>query len=871
LTHPEMAMSILEYFNSLVTYPTLIKRSLSQSDFKIIFTTILQHINITIYPPIVATFAYQVLAPWLLQCNIKERPQFFNLIKNSLLTQIQQNKCLLAEANLDLLSRYTFTDCEAISSSEDNEEESYLFEGGKTQIWAQGNTLISIKTGKVGWAKVILRRATGKFVWLMQLQNKLRSIGERETRANYLKDYMNQFRQFIVNSVNEDVISEIVNETSSSQNLRHSQSNSKPNMPKKFAAESAENEENSKAMEQEKRCQDKDQQVSVLTSSPIQGDNSLIPPLSVLAPSQVRSESYEQNFQTSLSSLPLNLNANSVIAHSKSDSLFEDDFSLHQNTNLSSSWTSHGLQSTFSPPESFVTSFDLPQCTNISTNVSLSNFSRLPSYEGEDDSSGKKTSARRKAIDHQDDKITSRSGHISEVSISPLQITTVPRLSNIQVELPALDQTVISSSSKENSKLVTHLLEHRHTSSLLSLESVHPQTSDIESSGSPLLSKSLSLTSLKSLIENSKICQPSDVRHSQSTSLSFLSSPTNSDDITTTQQSISPVTENIEENLTAKHFTKLVTLKSASAVAFLRRILKKDKIQSRESTGDLSSASSALSSLFITQHDNNSNITQYASQFQRTSLAPETLKADRDNSSSSLTEGHNQTEGESTSQQSQESPSIHPSFVFLQLQQIPFMDAKPKQLKMGEALERALSVLDKTLTVETHKIGVLFIDEGQTKQEEILSNTHGSPRYLKFLRNLGKTIQLKNLKIGEYTGGLDRHSVDQDGEFALRWNDDVTQVMFHVVTFMPNIPSDPHFTNKKRHIGNDYVHIVWSESNQPYDPETITVRCYHFIEEFGLLFSISHSNRFVLLNDLLESVHICVVGYLSSGAEILSR
>jgi hypothetical protein len=53
------------------------------------------------------------------------------------------------------------------------------------------------------------------------------------------------------------------------------------------------------------------------------------------------------------------------------------------------------------------------------------------------------------------------------------------------------------------------------------------------------------------------------------------------------------------------------------------------------------------------------------------------------------------------------------------------------ELKVGEALERALSVLDKALTVETHKIGILFIEEGQTKQEEILSNTHGSPRYLK--------------------------------------------------------------------------------------------------------------------------------------------
>jgi hypothetical protein len=60
------------------------------------------------YLPIVAVFAYQVLALWLLQCEVKDRPQIFNSIKSSLITQVQQNKCLIAEANLDLLSRFIF-------------------------------------------------------------------------------------------------------------------------------------------------------------------------------------------------------------------------------------------------------------------------------------------------------------------------------------------------------------------------------------------------------------------------------------------------------------------------------------------------------------------------------------------------------------------------------------------------------------------------------------------------------------------------------------------------------------------------------------------------------------------------------------------
>jgi hypothetical protein len=136
--------------------------------------------------------------------------------------------------------------------------------------------------------------------------------------------------------------------------------------------------------------------------------------------------------------------------------------------------------------------------------------------------------------------------------------------------------------------------------------------------------------------------------------------------------------------------------------------------------------------------------------------------------------------------------------------------------------------------------------------------------------------------LGEYTGGLDRNSVDQDGEFALRWSDDVTQVMFHVVTFMPNNPSDQHFTNKKRHIGNDYVHIVWSESNQPYDPETITVPivfslrwilCFiHTLLSHSLFYSrLFLSDRYIDYWSSLESVHFRFFGHLSTGIEILPR
>lgn len=49
--------------------------------------------------------------------------------------------------------------------------------------------------------------------------------------------------------------------------------------------------------------------------------------------------------------------------------------------------------------------------------------------------------------------------------------------------------------------------------------------------------------------------------------------------------------------------------------------------------------------------------------------------------------------------------------------------------------------------------------------------------------------------------------------------------MFHVASLMPSIEADPMFLSKKRHIGNDYVHIVFNESGSlVYDLDTVTAR-----------------------------------------------
>ena len=61
-----------------------------------------------------------------------------------------------------------------------------------------------------------------------------------------------------------------------------------------------------------------------------------------------------------------------------------------------------------------------------------------------------------------------------------------------------------------------------------------------------------------------------------------------------------------------------------------------------------------------------------------------------------------------------------------------------------------------------------------------------------------------------YTGGLD--DAGEDGKVAITYVDDYCQVAYHVATLMPNKANDPKRNMKKRHIGNDYVIIMYNAS-----------------------------------------------------------
>ncbi|XP_063803933.1 ral GTPase-activating protein subunit alpha-1 isoform X4 [Pseudophryne corroboree] len=132
-------------------------------------------------------------------------------------------------------------------------------------------------------------------------------------------------------------------------------------------------------------------------------------------------------------------------------------------------------------------------------------------------------------------------------------------------------------------------------------------------------------------------------------------------------------------------------------------------------------------------------------------------------------------------------------------------------LKKNEKLLRELRNLDSRQCRETHKIAVFYIADGQEDKHSILSNTGGSQDYEDFVAGLGWEVNLAN-HCG-FLGGLQRNK--STGLSTPYFATSIMEVMFHVSTRMLS-DSDDCLTKKLRHLGNDEVHIVWSEHSREY-------------------------------------------------------
>ena len=145
---------------------------------------------------------------------------------------------------------------------------------------------------------------------------------------------------------------------------------------------------------------------------------------------------------------------------------------------------------------------------------------------------------------------------------------------------------------------------------------------------------------------------------------------------------------------------------------------------------------------------------------------------------------------------------------------------------------------DEHVLVNNFKFGVIYQRQGQTSEEALFGNRGHSAALDRFLDMIGCRVSLASHQ--GYRGGLDTQ-FGQTGEQSVYTEHCGKEVMYHVATLLPFSETDPQQLQRKRHIGNDIVSIVFQEANTPFSPDMVAS---HFLHAFIVIQpepSLSHS------------------------------
>ncbi|XP_045884475.1 rap1 GTPase-activating protein 1 isoform X4 [Micropterus dolomieu] len=137
---------------------------------------------------------------------------------------------------------------------------------------------------------------------------------------------------------------------------------------------------------------------------------------------------------------------------------------------------------------------------------------------------------------------------------------------------------------------------------------------------------------------------------------------------------------------------------------------------------------------------------------------------------------------------------------------------------------RLIVTFDEHVISNNFKFGVIYQKFGQTSEEELFGNMEESPAFVELLEFLGHKIELHDFK--GFRGGLDvTHG--QTGTESIYTSFHNKEIMFHVSTKLPYTEGDSQQLQRKRHIGNDIVAIVFQEENTPFVPDMIQSNFLH--------------------------------------------
>ncbi|XP_051973418.1 GTPase-activating Rap/Ran-GAP domain-like protein 3 isoform X3 [Xyrauchen texanus] len=155
----------------------------------------------------------------------------------------------------------------------------------------------------------------------------------------------------------------------------------------------------------------------------------------------------------------------------------------------------------------------------------------------------------------------------------------------------------------------------------------------------------------------------------------------------------------------------------------------------------------------------------------------------------------------------------------------------PREI-LNPEIQKDLLVLEEQEGSVNFKFGVLYAKDGQLTDDEMFSNETGSVTFDKFLNLLGDTICLQGW--AGYRGGLDT----KNGTTGINSIYTVYQgheLMFHVSTMLPYSKENKQQVERKRHIGNDIVTIVFQEGDDASPSFKPSMIRSHFTHIFALV------------------------------------
>ncbi|BFU23503.1 rap ran GTPase-activating protein putative [Entamoeba histolytica] len=156
------------------------------------------------------------------------------------------------------------------------------------------------------------------------------------------------------------------------------------------------------------------------------------------------------------------------------------------------------------------------------------------------------------------------------------------------------------------------------------------------------------------------------------------------------------------------------------------------------------------------------------------------------------------------------------------------INEKPIKSKNNIKLQDQLMKLETQLIVKNYKFGVLYAKPGQKTEDEMYSNTECSSVFWKFMDLIAS--KKEQLNWNRFIGGLDSKNGRTGEYFYFSFYEKFSyEIVFHVAPLLPDNEGSQKL-ERKRHIGNDIVVIVFKEmvdSTDTFDPRCITSHFNH--------------------------------------------